>query len=275
MAEKPSAPQGPRDFENFDDYRKNWIIPNLLVDLDTVFLRTRKRAAELKRTTVGGGTFVLGMALFAAFDHLGSFLARWDDEPERRESLKQTDNIARTARSLTSTADVCALVANLGRNSLVHSFWPQTAMPMDGWALGYSLGGDVDEEHDLLYVTVHSIDPKRRHSKPKKVLKFAQNVYVLYKELAVAVREGTAFRDVHPKAFERVQKYSTKVGLPGERARAALDDLIDGGVPTLTRGMTREEAWKLKKVAEGKKIWNDPQLVYYRRTGEVRRIPAT
>jgi hypothetical protein len=275
VAENPSARQGPRDFEDFEDYRKNWIIPNLLVDLDSVFVGTRERVSKLKRTAVGGGTFVLGMALFAVFDHLGSFLAEWHEDPERRQSLKQTDNIARTARCLTSTADVCAVVANLGRNALVHAFWPQTAMPMDGWVFGYSLGGDVDEEHDLLYVTVHSIDPKRRHSKPKRVLKLAQNVYVLYNELAGAMREGTAFRDVHPKAFERVQKYSMKVGLPGERAHAALDDLIYGGVPTLTRGMTRDEAWKLKKVAEGKKIWNDPQLVYYRRTGEVRRIPAT
>jgi hypothetical protein len=272
MAEKSSAYQGPRDFTDFDDYRENWIIPNLLPDLDTVFLGAREHAKKLDKTARGGGVFALGTALCGAFDHLGSFLAKWDKDPNRCESLKQTDNIARTAKCLPSTADVCAIFANLGRNALVHAFWPQTAMPMEGgWAFGYSLGGDVDTEHDQLYITSHSIDPKQHNPERVKVLKLAQNVYVLHKELAKAVREGPDFRNVSQKAFERVQEYSMRVGLPGKSAHDELEGLIEGKLKTLRWGMTRKEARKLKRIAEDKKIWDDPEFVYYRRTDKIRR----
>jgi hypothetical protein len=274
MAEASDAWQGPRDFQGFDEYRNKWIIPNLLVDLDTVFLGTRERSNTHKRERVGSGTFILGMALFALFDHLGAFLAKWDPDVKQRESLDQSDNIARTSQLLPSGREVYAIMANLGRNALVHGAWPQTAMEMaDDWSFGYTLGAGNDGEHDLLYITWHQQGLRREDWRKVKVLKLAHNVHVLHQEVAEVVKNHPRFRDIPVKAFERIQRYSMWTGVPGPTATNNRSEECEGKA-FLKGDITKQQVRKLYAEAFNAKILNDQTAVLYRRTGEVKYFPV-
>jgi hypothetical protein len=275
MAETPQTKQGPRDFEDFNDYFENRIKPFILIDLETVFRGTAEYAGKTKRAAVGAGDFILAMSLFAVFDHLGAFLAHWNDELKERESLESKDNIARVAKVLPSTTDIYAIVATLGRNALVHAGWPQTAMPIDDWAFGYSVGGgpDREEEHDMLYLTWHQRGIKKKDRARVKVLKLAQNPHVLYRELKEELTKGKRFTEVSQEAFERVQRYSVVVGVPGKSARDELNNEKQGWKKVLPPRITEQQAKDLQAVAINKRIWDDPELVLYRRTGEVKHVP--
>lgn len=273
MAEDPNAFQGLRSFSSFDEYREKWILPSMLNDLDTVFIGARERAEHKKRAREGGGNFILATALMTLLDHFGAFLAKWDPAPYKRGSLDQIENIARVAKLMPSTSDVYAIVANLGRNALVHAAWPQTAMEMTGaWAFGYTIGADVESEHEMLYVPWHPLGPKWREGPPVQVLKLAHNVHVLYRELVNELRTNEKFRKVDIKAFERVQDYSLIAGLPSRKG--VIGKKLFGGDRVLTWGLTREQARQLRNETRRTGIWEDPELVYYRRTREVRRVPS-
>lgn len=267
MAESPDNFQGLRSFETFREYKQKWLKPNLLGDLETVFLGVRQGVKGKQRA--GRGDFILAMALFSLFDHLGVFLAK------RGESLEFYENIARTAHCLESTRDVFAVIANLGRNALVHGAWPQTAVPMEekAWAFGYSVGsGPEDSEHDLLYVVEHPLRSKghARREDAVKILKFAQNVNVLYKELVNWVDYGEELREIGDTAWDRAQRLSLVIGRPAENDR--LQRIIKGKVTLCQPGTLEEQAMALKKEAEDggafKKI-GGKYPTYYRRKGLV------
>jgi len=216
-------PQGIWSFNDFDDYRENWIKSNVLTGLETVFEGARMEWMRHPGQIHGRGDFVMGTALFAAFDHIGHFLA-----PTPDHSFRSFDNISRVAFCLPSLRDVYLIIGNLGRNALVHGGWPQSAfrLPNENWAFGFLVSANIsliEPDHDTLYTRQY---PLELGGQPVLILKLIDNVHVLRSELSKWVHTGSALHNVNPDVFTYVQKLSTLSGDPSypvdRRAKAGV-----------------------------------------------------
>jgi len=203
-------PQGLWSFSKFSDYLSDWIIPNMLKDLETVFEGGCERWVSQGMPKNGRGDFVLATALFALFDHLGAFLAESIDS-----SLHTRENISRTAKRLQSLKGIDLIVAHFGRNALVHGAWPQTTVLMDRetWAFGLNIFAHPDEStHRALYKREYPFPTDSGSSQEVKILKLRLNVRYLRRELEECIKNSTAFSDVDDALFERIQKIAVDSG---------------------------------------------------------------
>lgn len=195
--------QGIWDFPDFQSYLLGWVIPHLLRDLDTVFLGARDRWIQVGRPDAGRGDFVLSTALFALFDHLGSFMGNVG------ASLSPRENISRCARNLPSTEDIDLIVGHFGRNALVHRAWPQTVAVMDNWswAFGLNITADPQEsDHRLLYWRDYNVPSLDGSARTTQVLKLRMNVGVLRRELVEKITEHSFSSSIHSEVFQRVRE---------------------------------------------------------------------
>lgn len=237
--------QGLVDFTNIESYFEGWIKPNILGDLDTVFVGARQKWENRNPNAgePGRGDFFMAVSLFAALEHLGAFMA------EESAPITTAENIARVAKRLQSTWDVYAILANMGRNALAHGAWPQTAiaMPVEGakaWAFGLSFNANSNPmRHDTLHVSTVKLsklwvpDGYEGSPSPKPfvtpeqeipLLKLVLNVQMLRWELLEFIDSGEYLRIVGGLlgTFDRVKKISTMNGIPGKeahKARSALE----------------------------------------------------
>lgn len=176
--------QGIWEFSDFPTYVHEWVIPYMLKDLETVFEGARRQWVDSGRPEAGRGDFILSTALFALFDHLGSFMGDADD------SLQSRENIARCARKLRSTEHVDLIVGLFGRNALVHRGWPQTMAVMDGgaWAFGLNVTANPDEsDHLVSYWRHYRLPNKNGLGGAIPVLKLRVNVQVLWREFVAVI----------------------------------------------------------------------------------------
>ena len=260
-----SSRQGLRTFDGMGDYLDRWVRPNLLEDLDTVFEGAKRRWEEKGRPADGRGDFLLATLLFGTFDHLGAFLAA-----DECRSLATRENIARLACRLPSTADVYAIIAQLGRNALVHGAWPQTALRMDrggSWAFGLSITANPDPtDHDYLYTRRYSLSAAgASDSTPSTVLKLLLNVHALHRELRELVLEQSTFAAVIPAVFESIQRSAM------DPHRAAVSH---EGTPEFFSGAGRsplkDQVRMLRREAEHLGVWERHDLKCYRLPKELR-----
>lgn len=195
--------QGIWSFQNFSDYRNNWIVPYMLKDLETVFEGVREKWERDGKPKKGRGDFVLATALFALFDHLGTFLAETKDS-----SLHTKENIARVASILPSLKDVNLIVAHLGRHALIHGAWPQTMVLMDTntWAFGLNIFAHPDERtHMALYKREYPFAANSGSIRQFKALKLRLNIRLIQRELDECVKQHQKFANVPLEVFERVK----------------------------------------------------------------------
>lgn len=196
--------QGLWDYADFPEYLNQWIIPNMLGDLETVFEGARERWRG--REGAGRGDFALATVLFAWFEHLGAFLGNPD---EKRRGIIA---IARCAKQLPSINDKADwIIAYLGRNALVHAAWPQTLSLMDGgnWAFGMSVNADnrLQETHNIIYNwPVHKTFPRVQQT-PTTVIKLSMNVHILRQELHDFVASGLLLECTNTQCFELVKEF--------------------------------------------------------------------
>jgi hypothetical protein len=273
MAEAKRFFQGVRSFDSYEDYLRLWIKLNMLPDLETVFKGSLKFWEDNQRPSEGRGDFVLATALFSAFDHLGMFLAKHPGE-----SLRSRDNIARTALKLPSTNRIFAIIANLGRNALVHGSWPQTGFAMEGgtWGFGLGIGAPSGRtEHNLIYTRMY---PLMSGLPPVKVLKLTQSVHVLRQELDTAIRYDGLWNHCHPDLFERIQRMSIFLGDPfGDENHSRLvngavvpgHNMFAGSASFGGKMEVQRQIRGLRRVAEAMGVWevqdqagslDDPEL---------------
>lgn len=259
----PKPRQGLRSFGSFPAYLEGWIRPNLLTDLDTVFVgaqnhwQAKQRAAD-GRVSDGRGDFVLATALFTIFDHIGSFIARDTHGPQSHHEC-----IARTAYCLPSTHDVYFLVANLARNALVHNGWPQTALPLEdgSWGVGLGICADPNsEEHELIYTRSYAGLIPQEPERVTKVVKLVLNVNVLLHELREWVLHGEEMRSVTQEVFEHVRRRSMVAGDPyGLEQPTASPVAAPSGSYHLQRLCCREtlvwQAKRLRSEAKAAGVW--------------------
>ena len=199
--------QGIWDFPDFQSYLSEWIIPYMLRDLETVFQGARDRWEQLDRPDAGRGDFVLSTALFAIFDHLGSFMGHFSD------SLSTRENISRCARKLESTRDVDLILGQFGRNALVHRAWPQTIAVMDNWswAFGLNVTGNPDEsDHLRLYWRQYELPSENGSVREIRVLKLRMNVGILRRELEQLITEEGFAISIQPDVFRRVREIAIR-----------------------------------------------------------------
>jgi hypothetical protein len=196
--------QGIWSFPDFSAYLNQWIVPNMLKDLETVFEGALERWKNEGEPENGRGDFILATSLFALFDHLGAFLAE-----TKEHSLHTKENIARVAGLLQSIKDVNLIVAHLGRHALVHGAWPQTMVLMDKetWAFGLNIFAHPDEStHMALYKREYPFPEKSGSARQFKILKLRLNIRFLRRELEECVKNCQEFANVPLEVFERVQK---------------------------------------------------------------------
>lgn len=200
--------QGLWTFPDFETYKEEWIVRNMLPDLKTVFEGARARWVNNVGTLDGRGYFVLATSLFALFDHLGMFLAKNKDD-----SLQTRYNISRMAQRLESTKDIDMILGHLGRNALVHGAWPQTTLLMDSgsWGFGLNISADPDESsHRLLTGKRYRFPTIPASSRLLPILKIRLNVHTLRRELEEYVTEGSAFAEITPDIYSRVQELAVE-----------------------------------------------------------------
>jgi len=209
ILEPAKYPQGLWDFVGFASYLHEWIRPNLLKDLETVFEGACNEWKQDNMPNNGRGDFVLAIALFAVFDHLGAFLAEDEDA-----SLMTRDNISRVAVQLPSTRDVDLIVSHFGRNALVHGAWPQTVMLMEGekWAFGLNVSADPrpfnedgEPTHNYLYWRKYPMPWFDCKTRLMDILKLRLNVRNLRHELGEFVTSINPDM-VQPAVFQRIRK---------------------------------------------------------------------
>jgi hypothetical protein len=224
--------EGLRDFQTFEEYFTKWVMPNLLGDLETV-LEGARQWWELRKQPPGApgrGDFFLATVLMSVFDHLGAFLVESD-----AHWITAAENIARISRNLDSTFDVYCVLANLGRNALIHGAWPQTSIPMpasaasvERWAFGLSFNANSDRaRHDTLHT-------KLEVNGANAVLKLVLNVHNLRRELLDWIESGLLLRNVTARAFERVRAGATIMGDPRK-----VEELNDTYTPGWRRRIDR------------------------------------
>ena len=230
--------EGLRDFKNFEDYLAKWIRPHILTSLDTLFEGAKARWYQKERQagSAGRGDFRMATVLLSVFDHFGAFLAKpwvgW---------LTPAENIARVAaRIRPSLSDTYAILANMGRNALVHGAWPQTAVVTDvpdeqsggaPWGFGLSFSAsNHPERHDTFHVRPYRPSGiELSLSLPKRTIKLVWNVHRLRLMLVDAVESGILFAGVDPQTFERVRLLSQLVGDTRETADAEITSLKKPG----------------------------------------------
>lgn len=198
---RPAFYQGLYDFPDFSTYRREWLVPQTLGDLETIFKGSTMYWAQDR--TRSRGNFVLATALFAVMDHVGSFL----QPPDGSESTWR--NISATALQLPSLKRVHTLIAHCGRNALIHAAWPQTMLVFQDGAKTLRLGlnisaeEDASRDHSLFYWRTYA-EPEDDSGKEQAVLKLRLNVYALLQELGACLR-GDALAVDH-RTFERVRR---------------------------------------------------------------------
>jgi len=181
----------------------------MLQDLKTIFDGAKRRWQDLGRPQAGRGDFLLSTALFALFDHLGSFMGNVDD------SLSPRENISRWARRLESTKRVDLIAGHFGRNALVHRAWPQTIALMNrwSWAFGLNVTANPDESDHLgLYWREYSFPDKAGGATTIPVLKLRMNVGVLRQEVEALITENHFADSVRPETFKRVRDIAIRCG---------------------------------------------------------------
>jgi hypothetical protein len=264
------------DFASIDAYFEKWIVPNIFGDLDTVFMGAQQFWGHKKQTpgAAGRGDFSLAIALLAAMEHLGCFLA-----PGLDDAITTGNNIGRTAQCLQSTWDIFAIVASLGRNAVVHAGWPQTAiaMPPDArptWAFGLSFNAS---ENPLRHDTVHFdtirrsqlFDPtKPAHAADENLLmvKLVLNVQMLRWELLEFKDSGEFLRlaKVEPKTFKRIQDMSRVSGVPWNSQMAERSSLETSSgskaIKTKTKAKESDLALQIERVRREAERLN-PQIL--------------
>lgn len=200
---RPEFFQGVRDFSNFKSYLNDWLIPNTLGDLETIFFgATEYWRSDQRRPR---GNFMLATLLMAVMDHIGSFLRKPEDP------MTSWKHISLCAKLLPSVSDVHGIIGYCGRNALIHEAWPTTMLVIeDGkscmrFGLNINANADITLEHRKLYWKRY-VEPLPKVRGHQEVLKFRLNIYTVLHDLGHAMRNWNV--RVDQNTFDQVNEHS-------------------------------------------------------------------
>lgn len=277
--------EGIFEFDNIAEYIENWLKPNLLTGLKTVFAGSLREWEHLQRANgaPGRGDFALATTVVAAMDHIGALMV-----PSRYHNLDSKTNIARVAKELDTTCDIFALFAYLGRNCLLHGTWPQTASwyrpdhkkeTQEDWGVGLSFTSNKDmNRNNTIHLVRHQNEVDGRVQQ-REVIKVVLNIRQIHCEFDAFVRSDQFRKRVKDDGFDRVKSLAETAGYPklkefkkleAGKSRLKLEE-ID---PEITPENFLEQQRLIREQAKRVDIWNaKPGEKKMRRPEQMRKTP--